>query len=246
VIARGQHEEDDTMRICFTLLVAILLAAPAVAGPPTAGIYRSTDMGGLMLTGRFSESWVAPGTHGQIGNTINAASWDGAALGTQWVLSCPHIGTSPVLVSNTVDGLGDGEVVYSTTYAGGTTWLSRTGPWGDNSVDYLGTLDNFIATTTFMYSGGELLGIRSNVTTIGHLNDFAQCFEYTISNATFEGPLASEPKPANYPDFIDAACATGVLDRGGWGTTTHIALRVSGCRIPVAPTTWTAAKALYR
>jgi len=246
VIARGQHEEDDTMRFSFTFLMAILLTAPAVAGPPANGIYRSTDLGGLMLTGRFSESWVAPGTHGQIGNTVNTASWDGAALGTQWMLSCPHIGTSPVLVSNTVDGTGSGEIVYRTIYSGGTTWLSRLGPWGDNTEDYFGTLDSFIATTTFMYSWGEQIGIRSNVTTIGHWNNYVRCFEYTISNAAFVGPLASETKPADYPPFIDATCALGMLDRGGWGTTTQIALRLTGCDIPVAPTTWTAAKALYR
>jgi hypothetical protein len=234
------------MRLCFSLLMVILLAAPAIAGPPLPGVYRSTDMGGLMLVGRFSESWVGTGNHGQIGNTVNAASWDGTVLGTQWTLSCPHIASLPVFVSDTRDVNGTGEVVYRTTYSGGATWLSRTGPWGDNTVDYLGTLDSFIATTTFQYVWGELLGIRSNVTTIGHMNDFAQCFEYTISNATFYGPLGSEPKPSDYPDFIDASCATGVLSRGGWGTTTQIALRLSGCQIPVAPTTWTEAKALYR
>lgn len=234
------------MRLGFLVLAATLLALPALAGPPIPGIYLSTDMGGPMLTGRFSESWVGTGADGQIGNTINAQSWDGTTLGTQWEMPCPHIAQSPVLVSDTRDGNGTGEVTWRTVYGGGTFWLSRTGPWGDNTVDYLGTVDSFIALTTYKFVFGTLLGIRSNVTTIGHFNDFAQCFDYTINNAAFFGSTNQMPKPPGYPEFLDTSCATGVLSRGGWGSVTDIAMRVYGCNIAVEPATWTSAKSLYR
>ncbi len=235
------------MRNSFLILGMILLAAPVFAGAPIPGTYLSTDMGGPMLTGRFSESWVGVGGPGQIGNTVNAASWDGALLGTQWNLQCSHIAQAPVLVSDTRDVNGTGEVTYRTVYGGGSFWLSKSGPWSaDNTVDYLGTLDSFISVATYQYVFGQLLGIRSNVTTQGHLNDYFQCWEYTINNAAFFGSTDTGPKPAGYPDFLDASCATGVLGRGGWGSATQIALRLYGCIISVEPTTWSSAKSLYR
>jgi hypothetical protein len=239
------QQEVGTMRNGFLILAIALLAVPAFAGAPIPGIYFSNDMGGPMLTGRFSESWVGVGGHGQIGNTVHALSWDGALLGTQWKLQCPHITQGPVLVSDTRDGNGTGEVTYRTVYGGGFFWLSKAGPWGDNTVDYLGTLDSFIATATYQYVFGQLLGIRSNVTTIGHFDDFAQCFEYTINNAAFLGSTDMSPQPANYPDFLDA-CVSGFLTRGGWGSVTQISMRLFGCQISVEPATWTAAKSLYR
>jgi hypothetical protein len=234
------------MRLGFMLLALTLLASTALAGAPIPGVYLSTDMGGLMLTGRFAESWVGTGGHGQIGNTVNAMSWDGSLLGMQWKLSCPHISQGPVLVADTRDGNGTGEVTYRTLYAGGVYWLSKLGPWADNTVDYDGTLDSFVATTTYQFAFGQLLGIRSNVVTQGHFDDYAECFEYTINNAAFFGSTDDGPKPADYPDFLDLSCQSGVLSRGGWGSVTQLALRISGCQIPVEPATWTAAKSLYR
>ena len=72
------------MRILLSMALVALLAAPVVADPPIQDVYLSDDMpGGTMLTGYFSESWVGTGSHGQLGNTLHAESFDGT-LGTEW------------------------------------------------------------------------------------------------------------------------------------------------------------------
>ena len=93
------------MRFLITLALVALVATTVFAGPPQQGVYYSYDMpSGSFPAGRFSESWAGPATHGQFGNTVNAESWDGTALGTVWKLWCPSIATPPVLVSDTRDG----------------------------------------------------------------------------------------------------------------------------------------------
>jgi len=233
------------MRLCVSIAAVLLLAGTAFAGPPAAGVYLSMDMpGGTVLTGLFSESWVAG--PGNIGNTVSSASWDGAVLGTQWKLWCPAINAAPTLVADTRDGNGTGEVTYRTTYGGGLFWLSKTGPWGDNTVDYPGTLDSFIATATYQFVFGQLLGIRSNITTIGQFDDYGDCMQYTINNAAFLGDSTQGPLPAEYPPFIDSSCATGTMSIGGWGHAHDLAIRILGCDVPVNGTSWSGAKVLYR
>ena len=157
------------MRFLLAAFLTIALAGTAFAGPPATGVYLSLTQGGPVLDGHFSESWMPGGGAGQIGNTINAQSWDmGLGLGTEWRFYCASIAIAPVEIENTVDGTGTGDVVYQTEYAGGLFWLSMNGPWGDATEDYTGQLDIFSVETTYKYVGGTLLGVRSNVTMSGH------------------------------------------------------------------------------
>jgi hypothetical protein len=236
------------MRLLAILTVLSLLAFPVLADPPAQGTYYSYDFpGGTFSTGYFSESWAGPGRDGQMGNTINAQSWDGNLLGTEWMLWCPSIQTAPVLVSNTVDGTGSGEVVYRTTYNGGYFWLSGSGPWGNGTQDYSGDLSFFIVTTTYQYVLGNLLGIRSNVTSSGLINGFTDCMEYNINNAAFFGNTDDNgPKPGEFPPFLDENCNENVWTRGGWGSVTELALLISGdCNVATQPSTWGKIKSLY-
>ncbi|MEJ2721510.1 MAG: hypothetical protein P8181_10290 [bacterium] len=236
------------MRLLAILTVLSLMALPVMADPPAQGTYLSDDFpGGTMLTGYFSEAWVGAGRDGQIGNTINAESWDGNLLGTQWMLWCPSIQTSPTLVSDTRDANGTGEVTYRTTYQGGYFWLSGNGPWGNGTQDYSGDLAFFNVVTTYQFVFGNLLGIRSNVTTSGLIDGFTDCMEYEINNAAFFGNTDDTgPKPAEFPAFLDENCNEGVLTRGGWGSVTEIALRILGdCDVATQPSTWGKIKSLY-
>jgi hypothetical protein len=191
--------------------------------------------------GRFSESWM--GGPGQVGNTINAQSWDGSTLGGDWVVSCAAIASPPTLESDTRDANGTGDVVYSTIYGGGTFWFSMNGPWGDGTEDYTGTISTFNVTTTYQYANNNLLGIRSNITMSGIFDGYDNCVEYVISNAAFVGTGGASP--AGYPPYLNSSCATGPTV-GGWGDAVQITLNIFGsCTIPVEGKTWGGVKALY-
>jgi hypothetical protein len=235
------------MRLVLLTMTLLFAGAAAMAGPPLTGIYLSDDFGGTMQPGRFSESWVNPAaTHGQVGNTIHALSWDGATLGDEWSLLCPSIAIGPVLVSDNRDGNGTGDVTYQTQYTGGSFWMSKDGPWGDGSVDYTGAIQTFVVTTTYQYVFGNLLGIRGNVTMSGSFDGYDNCFDYTVNNTAFVGTTDTMPLPADYPAFRDASCFGGVV-RGGWGSVTQIALQIYGsCTVSTEESSWGAVKALYR
>lgn len=247
-----------------TVFAALIIVFAAIANaqpydPPVHGTYQSVDMpGGTMQKGYFSESWptATPG-HGQVGNTINAASWDGAALGNEWKLWCTSIALPPTQVSDNRDGNGDGEVTWKTYYNGGRYWLTKAGTWSsDNLVDFTGDIYNFTVTTTYQYwMGGQLLGIRSNITFIGHFDlldpswDY-ECIVYEINNTAFFGTTDEGPKPAEFPEFLDPdACPSMVAPNpalGGWGDVTHITIAINNCAVPVNETTWGEIKTLYR
>ncbi|HXV12934.1 MAG TPA: hypothetical protein VEC56_01890 [Candidatus Krumholzibacteria bacterium] len=235
------------MRPVLLTITLLLAATVALAGPPQTGVYLSNDFGGTMLPGRFSESWVNPlASHGQIGNTIHALSWDGLTLGDEWRLLCPSIAAAPVLVSDNRDGNGTGDVTYQTQYGGGTFWMSMNGPWGDGTVDYTGVIQTFVVTTTFQYVFGNVLGIRGNVTMSGSFDGYDNCFDYTVNNTAIVGTTDTMLLPADYPAFRDASCFVGPT-RGSWGSVTQIALQIYGsCTVTTEESTWGAVKALYR
>ncbi len=236
------------MRRVLLSVFCILLAGSAAATPPMTGTYYSMDLpGGTMLAGTFSESWVTAAGQGQIGNTLHANSWDGTTLATEWKVWCPSIAAAPLLISDTRDTNGTGNVTYQTDYAGGYFWLSMNGPWGDGTEDYSGTLITFRVETTYQYVMGSLLGIRSNVTMMGMFDGYDNCMQYVINNAAFTGTTDMMSMPAGYPPFLDTNCASGTVTTGGWGTVSDIAMQVLGsCTIRTQETTWGAVKSLYR
>jgi hypothetical protein len=233
------------MRLTAMAFFCLLAAVGAQAGAPVQGVYYTYDMpGGSFNTGRFSESWAATGGQGAIGNTVNAQSFDGVALGIEWKLWCPSIQTPPVLVGDTRDQNGTGDVTWRTVYSNGHFFLGAAGPWGDQ--DYYGDLANFIVTATYKFVFGQLLGIRSNVVSWGQIDGYTDCMEYAINNAAFFGTTDMGPLPADYPAFLDEYCNTGTWSRGGWGSATEIAIRIKGeCGIAAQPSTWGKVKSLY-
>jgi hypothetical protein len=237
------------MRLALLSVLVLVLASAAYASAPTIGVYLSLTQGGPVLDGHFSESWMGTGGAGQIGNTINAQSWDMTlGLGTEWKFYCPSIAIAPVIIEDTVDGSGTGDRVYQTEYAGGMFWLSANGPWGDGSENYSGMLDLFSVETTYKFVGGTLLGIRSNVTMSGHFLGYDNCLNYVITNASQFGDTdANGPLPAAFPPFLDSNCQDNVITRGAWGDVTHIAMQITGpCIVKTQDTTWGEVKALYK
>lgn len=217
----------------FLVITLLLIPALALAGPPTPGTYTSVDLGGLMLNGRFSESFVGGGP-GQIGNTIFAQSFDGATLGTQWDLGCVSIEAAPDMISDTRDANGTGNVTYVTDYDDGTFFLGADGPWGDGTEDYTGTVFTFQNTSTHQYFENNLIGVVSNVTIYGIFDGYSDCLEFILSNSATVGSFPNN-LPAGFPAYMDPFCGFTPA-AGAWGTVPTIRLTVTGdCAVSTEP-----------
>lgn len=234
------------MRIAtLTLLVLALgpmIAGSALAADPVQGFYTSVDLGygsQDVLTGRGSNSWPAP--YSGVGQVFNSASWDGSALGTQWVFTC-GVSTS-LIVDDQRDGSGTGPVYYTVEYTGGTFWLSKDGPWGDGVNDLTGTINSLTRNSTVQYVGGIPQGAVENVSTSGLFDDSSCILEFVINNNVGLGDTDfNPPLPADYPPFIDTSCAA-TRTTGSWGDVRDISMLID-CVVPAVPTTWGNLKSL--
>lgn len=230
------------------LILAVALAGSAAAQCPNAIDVWSTTYG-TMLGGRASEAWCGadgfPIQPGVPGNTQNAQSWDGAALGTQWRAWDMEIDPNgAVLINDTVNASGNGARTYATDYTGGQFWLSRDHTWADGLADLTGMLHAYQVVVTITYVGFNPVGATSNITftgTFANCPDLNECeITFTIANAMLIWSAGSGlPMPANYPpflcganlgEFFDICCITMQID----------------CAVPAQDEAWGALKALYR
>jgi len=236
------------MRIAIVFLFVLVAASPVFAGPPLNGTYQTTDLGGTMLTGRYSESWSAPNGELQLGNTTNKLSWDGFTLGTEWWMYCADISAPPFLLFDTVDGNGNGQKQYLVMYQGGICILDGNGPWGDGSEpSYTALYDAYSEIKLFTYENFQIVGMvaSANLTaTIIGWNDL--CMTLSISNGEMLGSTDSEAKPPNYPDFLAPSTCAPTRTLGTWGEADEFTLIVEGCTIATEESTWGAIKALYK
>lgn len=224
----------------------LLLPALALAGPPVNGTYYSTDQGGSVLEGNFSESWVAPEFRsGQVGNAIHAQSWDGATLGTMWRLHCPAIAASPTLISDSRDGNGSGFVTWSTTYRDGTLWLGAMGPWGDE--DYMTDVLSMTVTSTHMYVENTLVDVTSNISIFGSFQAYTPCFEFVVTNAAINGNTdLGMTLPMSHPAFVEGDTCDPIPQTGAWGTVSDVTLTITGdCEVGTESRSWGALKARF-
>jgi len=230
--------------IAYALVFAVLLAAvSAVAGPPINGVY--TSAASQVLNGRFSEAYIGGG-QGQIGNTVHAASWDGAALATQWEVLCPWLQYTPQLIENTLDPYGTGQLVWRSIYYGGTIWLTGGGAWGGGDPDYTVDLEFYTHTTTITYNQGQPVGFVTNVVCRGFFIGYPTCMELTIANAASMGQ--GGVPPSDYPTLRDhtGGCVDVVGYVGDWGVVHSITMVITGCPTGTQIGTWGAIKSLYR
>lgn len=237
------------MRILLTLFLCIIVATPVFAGAPVNGTYTSTDIGGTMLPGRYSESWYP--TKLVVNNTLNEQSWDGSTLGSQWHWYCPWISAAPALLLNTVDGLGNGIKIWRATYTGGYCWLDGAGPWAGGDASYLANITTWNAIITETYSNFQEVGtVRNHDARATFVGYGLTCMTLSISNGAKIGDTAKTgPLPAAYPDFWYWSPCTdiGTAGPGEWGKVDSITFTVLGCEtVAVEPTTWGAVKSLYR
>jgi hypothetical protein len=233
------------MRYVVFLVILSLAFVPAFAvNGPKPGIYKTQY--NQMLEGVFSESWVdAPYQEGVIHNTIHA--WDNN-LGVEWRVYCPSIAVVTLLF-DTRDANGNGFVQYSTDYSGGKLWLSKTGAWGWNEIDFTATIDAFNVISTHLYMNWTQVSVDSDIRFNGHFDPpvEGQCFDYVLSNGAIEGTTDFASLPVGYPPFLDYyTCPTGTVMYGAWGIAHDITLTIYGsCSVPTAESSWGKIKALY-
>ncbi len=231
-------------RLLFICLMGVLVIAPSLAiGGPIGGVYNSTDMGGLLLTGRAS-TW-RPGVNSGLPHVIHAQSWNGVALGTQWDISCAIENTNFLVQDNRVGGVGT--IVYTSTFQGGTLTLYAGGwPWGDG-VATLGTT-TMITAVQYMMIGGVSTPVASVVNGYTSGAFVGGCtLTFAIGNGTGVGETPYASKPSTYPTFLDGTCgpASPSLQYGTWGNVITITMGIY-CPVGVDESTWGAIKELYR
>jgi len=219
----------------------------AVAGPPANGTYTSVDLGGQVLLGRYSESWDQPEGRMETGNTVNKGSWDGATLGSQWSMSCTRIAVAPTLITDTVDGNGNGFREWMVIYIGGNLVLDGNGPWGDGSEPaYYANLHAYREIKTFQYSNHEIVQAISNVSIEAGFKNFDEtCVVISILNQEELGSTDAGALPADYPVFLEPITCDPVRTLGSWGEVDEITLIITGCGVPIEDVTWGAIKTIY-
>ncbi len=239
----------NRMATSMAVLCAMgLLAAIAHAGAPSPGNYQSTDIGGTISAGRYTEGWLPGGGALLAGTTQNCGSWNGAALGTEWRYTCGTQLSNGVLTLDTVNGLGNGNRTFACTYTGGVFWLNGTGPWANGDPDYPGHFDSYVEYETIQYMNWVPIAAVTNVQTTAHFDAYpAQCMSFSISNGSRVGTTdLGNVKPPGYPDLLDPTCApTRTL--GAWWNMTSLTISITAtCSTPTAPRTWGSVKVLYR
>ena len=237
------------MKTVLSMILVFVLAAPilVIAGPPIDGTYLSTDLGGPMLLGRYSDSWAVPDGRLQQGNTTHKLSWDGVTLGIQWQISCPRIANPPVLLTDTVDGNGNGFREWLLVYVGGQLTLDGNGPWGDGSETlYRANLNAYQEIKTFQYSNHQIVQSISSVSIQAGFKDFDEtCIAISILNQEELGSTNRAALPPDYPAFLEPITCDPTRTFGSWGEVDEITLIITGCTIGTEEATWGKIKSLY-
>lgn len=238
------------LAIALCLAATALMASVALAAPPLAGVYKTTDLGGSIPTGRYTEGWASGGGAMLPGTTLTAESYDGAALGTEWFYTCATETAPAVLLYDNVVG-GEGNRAYRKTFTGGTIWLSGTGPWADTEpAGYPGVIDTYVEFETQMFSGGVQVAAITNVQATAHFDAYpTTCMTFYVSNGVRVGSteFGDTPPLSGYPGFLTAGTCAPTAPEGAWWNMMSMTLSVtSGCSTPARAGTWGALKALYR
>jgi hypothetical protein len=233
----------------LVILTALALTATAsMAGPPLPGNYMSTDIGGTIPVGRYTEGWDVGGSAFTAGTTQNCGSWDGIALNGVWKYTCGTMLSPGVLIGGYVNAQGNGNRTYLCTYTGGTFWLSGTGPWANGDPDYPGVFDSYVEYETVQYSNWVPISAITNVQSAAHFNNYETfCMGFSIANGSRVGTTdLGNVMPPNFPALLDPTCApTRAL--GAWWDFTSITITLTpDCATPAKSSTWGSLKAIYR
>ena len=235
-------------RLATVLMLLVLFTGTSYADAPLNGDYQSTDLGGPLLLGRYTEGWAGGGSGGALvpGTTLNAESWDGAALATQWKYWCSTSESDAVLLTDTVNGSGNGNRTYMKTFIGGYIWLSGTGPWANGDPEYNGTIDSYTEFETITYTNWVPVAAVTNVQAIAYFDDYpGTCMSFYIGNGTLIANTdLGQTIPPFYPSLLDPACNASYVDGAAWDFTS-ITLSIVDCAVGTEDASWGEIKTLH-
>lgn len=236
------------MKSLLALFLCAVMVTPVLAGPPANGTYTSTDIGGTMLPGRYSESWYPNKL--TVNNTLNEQSWDGAVLGSQWHWYCPWITLPPTLLFDSVNGAGNGIKVWRVVYSGGYCWLDGGGPWAGGDASYLADVTSWNAIVTEQYANFVEVGtVRNHDASATFQGYNLECMSLSVTNNAKIGDTNSGALPASYPSFWNwVGCFDqGPAGPGEWGKVDSITYTIFGCTpLATEQKSWGAVKSIYR
>jgi len=232
--------------IASAALLTLLLAEASFAGSPLSGAYQSTDLGGPVYVGRYSEGWTTGGGAALAGTTLNAESWDGMTLASQWKYWCSTELSNAMLLVNTVNASGNGNRTYMKTFVGGYIWLSGSGPWANGDPDYPGTIVDYKEFETITYQNWVPIAAVTNVQALAKFDAYqSSCMTFYIGNGTrISTTDLGQPAPANYPGFLDPSCNPTYTLGACWDFTS-VTLTITDCSVGTESTTWGGIKSLY-
>jgi hypothetical protein len=228
-------------------LIVILLSGSAFADAPLNGDYQSTDLGGPVYLGRYTEGWDAGSSAVEAGTTLNAESWDGIELASQWRYWCGTESSPGVLLVNNVSASGNGNRTYMKTFDGGYIWLSGTGPWANGDPDYYGTINSYTEFETIQYTNWVPIAAVTNVQAIVQFDNYPdQCMAFSIGNGSrVASTEVGETIPANYPALLDPSCSATRTEGAAWDFFT-VTLSITGCAVGTEDASWGSIKSMYK
>ena len=243
-----------TVKVLSILLsVIVLSAAGAYAGPPLDGTWSSTS--GAFDEGTASTSY-AGGSPLNLGNVIYGQSYAGGVFTGDWSIQCPQV-VSVVLLSNTVNGSGNGHRTYLLSYSGGYLTLGGPGnPWNGGDAVYNGLISTYTEVRTVQFANHLVVGATSDHAISALIQGYPdECASWAIGNGvlrganipgTFDYGILQSVKPANYPDFRITNCVVQPASAGHWEDIKDLTLTIHGCTVATKQSSWGSVKAMYR
>ena len=205
----------------LTLGALVVLAfGPAVVHAwPITGTFQEPSF----FPGHWTESFMGleppklPGPS-QVGNIVEAASWDGATLGGQWALTGANI-LQDTAFPPAVYGLLKVQQ-YLTEYTGGATLTLKAGPWTElGDGDYTVTVNGFTQSTIVTTFNNVPLTVTAAISMTGTINGYPG-YEMNYLAATSKIVGQGAAAPAGYPGIVPPAIA------GQWGTANDIQMQI--------------------
>jgi len=153
-----------------------------------------------------------------VGDEIDAESWDGSTLGTQWVLD-EAVVASEVLLDDTTSG--SLRIIQDRrTYSGGVLTLKNdTTLWSGDVADgdYLVDVTNFTQSTVTTLYNGTVISTTGTLSMQGTFQNFPDySINYLVATSETEGEGTAAP--AGYPALTAA--------NGLWGSATDVTLEI--------------------